>query len=217
MIRIVIADDHHLVRQGIRSLLEKETDIQIIAEASDGVEAVEQVQQRRPDVLVIDLSMSRMNGIQAIEQIRQRRIPTRILMLSVHTDRHLVQQALRAGANGYLLKSALLEELLLAVRAAYKGHSYLSPEISQVVLSDFTADRISSSREATPLGELTFREREVLKLIAEGHTNNDIAEMLHISLRTVQKHRTNLMDKLNIHNIAGLTRTAIKYGLVNLE
>lgn len=217
MIRIVIADDHHLVRQGIRSLLEQQPDIEILGEAADGAEAVACVLQLKPDVLILDLSMGRMNGIQALEQIRQRRLATRILMLSVHTDRHLVQQALRAGANGYLLKSSLLEELLLAVRAAYKGHSYLSPEISQVILSDFAADRIPDNREIIPLGELTFREREVLKLIAEGHTNNVIADLLQISLRTVQKHRTNLMEKLNIHNIAGLTRTAVKYGLVNLE
>jgi DNA-binding NarL/FixJ family response regulator len=172
MIRVVIADDHHLVRQGIRSLLEQETDIQIVGEAADGVEAVERVQNIKPDVLILDLSMSRMNGIQAVEQIRRRRLTTRILMLSVHTDRHLIQQALRTGANGYLLKSALLEELLLAVRAAYKGHGYLSPEISQVILADFMADRLPGDREAIPLSELTFREREVLKLIAEGNTNH---------------------------------------------
>lgn len=217
MIRVAVADDHHLVRQGIRSLLEKADDIEVVGEAANGLEAIALVEQHDPDVLVIDLSMERLNGVQATETIRQRRWSTRILMLSVHTDRHLIQQALRAGVNGYLLKSALTEELLLAVRSAYKGHSYLSPEISSVVLSGLVADQPVAANPLEPLGELTFREREILKLIAEGNTNNLIAELLQISLRTVQKHRANLMDKLDVHNTAGLTRVAIKYGLVYIE
>ena len=219
MIRVVVTDDHHLVRQGIRSLLEQADDIEVVGEAADGYEAVEAVEKYNPDVLVIDLSMDRMNGIQATEQIRQRGLPTRIVMLSMHDDQHLVQQALRAGVKGYLLKNAIKEELLLAVRATHKGHSYLSPEVSQVLVSSLISDSSRSQQPAPafPLDMLTPRERQILKLIAEGYTNREMSETLHVSIKTVQKHRANLMDKLDIHNIAGLTHIAIKYGLVHIE
>lgn len=214
MIRVVLADDHHLVRRGIRSLLEQSGEVVVVGEADNGRDAVDLVEEHAPDVVVLDLSMERMNGIQATEQIRQRRLRTKVVMLSVHTDKHLIQQALQAGVTGYLLKSALMEELLLAVRAASRGHSYLSPEVSQSILANFVS---GSAPVLTPLGDLTPREREVLKLIAEGLTSSEIAEALDISLRTVQKHRTNLMEKLDVHNVAGLTRTAIKYGLIHME
>lgn len=217
MIRVAVADDHHLVRQGICSLLAQAKDIIVVGEAANGKEAVELVEKEKPDVLVMDLSMERMNGIQATEQIRRGPLDTRIVMLSMHSDNHLVQQALRAGVNGYLLKSSIAEELLFAVRAASKGQTYLSPEISQALVSNFISNATPNTALSSPLEMLTTREREVFKLIAESHTNNDIADLLGISLRTVQKHRTNLMEKLDVHNIAGLTRVAIKYGVVHIE
>lgn len=217
MIRVAVADDHHLVRQGICSLLKQSADIVVIGEAANGKEAVELVEKEKPDVLVLDLSMERMNGIQATEQIRRLPLNTYIVMLSMHADTHLVQQALRAGVNGYLVKNSITEELLLAIRAASRGQTYLSPEISQALVSNFVSGGQENLSITTALENLTSREREVFKLIAEGNTNNDIADLLQISLRTVQKHRTNLMEKLDVHNIAGLTRLAIKYGLIHIE
>jgi DNA-binding NarL/FixJ family response regulator len=216
MIRVVIADDHHLVRQGIRSLLEGAGDIEVIGEAGDGQEAVMLVQKLSPDVLVLDIGMPRLNGVQAAEDIRSRRLPTRIVMLSMHTDRRLVQQSLRAGASGYVLKDSVLEELLLAIRAASRGYTYLSPQISQAIVDFFLAGE-GHAGEATPFEQLSPREREILKLIAEGRTNNEMADILKISVRTVQKHRANLMAKLDVHDVAGLTRIAIMYGLIFID
>jgi len=213
MIRVVIADDHHLVRQGIRSLLAQASDITVIGEAADGYEAVELVEQVQPDVLLLDVGMPRLGGIQAAEQIQVRKLATRIVMLSMHTDRQLVRQALRVGANGYVLKNALFEELLLAIHAAVKGHTYLSPEISQLAV-DILREGVDKGNDTTPYDQLTPREREVLKLVAEGYTNCEMADILTLSVRTIQKHRASLMAKLDIHDIAGLTRFALKHGLI---
>lgn len=218
MIRVIVCDDHHLVRQGIRSLLEREDDMFVVAEAADGHEAVEQVEKHTPDVLVLDLSMPRLNGVQTAHQLRQRGLSTNIIITSVHTDKYLILQALKAGVKGYLLKSAFREELILAVRAAKKGHSYISPEISQTIVFNLLADnREHKQPSETPLDELTPREQEILKLIAEEYTSSEISDILRVSPKTIQKHRANLMAKLDVHNIAGLTKLAVKYGLVHLE
>jgi DNA-binding NarL/FixJ family response regulator len=214
--RIVIADDHHLVRQAIRVLLEKQHDIQVVGEAADGQEAVELVERLLPDVLVIDIAMPRLNGIEAIRRIHTLGMKTRIVVLSMYFDETLVRQAVRNGAKGYLLKRSVTEELLLAVRAASRGETYLAPEVSQLILSDLPTPG-SGSEKPEPFDRLTDREREVLQLIAEGNTNNSIAEQLQISEKTVEKHRSSLMFKLNVHDVASLVRIAIQHKLIFLE
>ena len=216
MVRVILADDHHLVRQGIRSLLEKADDIEIVAEAENGQEAVRLTESLVPDVLVMDINMPRLNGIQATEQIHSLGLTTSIVILSMHSDRTLVRQALSKGARGYLLKRSVVEELLLAVRAASQGESYLSPAISEVVMADFLAGS-TDTETATGLDRLTLREQEVLNLIAEGNTNKAIAQILHLSVKTVEKHRANLMLKLNVQDLASLIRTSIKEGLILLD
>jgi DNA-binding NarL/FixJ family response regulator len=216
MIRVLLADDHHLVRKGIRALLEKTEDIQVVGEAVDGEQAVEMAKSLVPDVLVIDIGMPRLNGIQAIERVHALGLTTQSIVLSMHSDETLVRQSLRNGAKGYLLKRSVTEELLLAVRAASQGETYLSPGVSEILLDDFLTLR-PGDQEASAFEQLTSREREVLQLIAEGHTNISIAQTLDISVKTVEKHRANLMNKLDTHEVAGLTRIAIKHGLVFLD
>ncbi len=216
MVRVVIADDHHLVRQGIRALLEKADDIEVVGEAADGHEAIKLVERSVPDVLVIDLSMPRLDGLQATERVRALRAPTQVVVLSMHCDGTLVRQALQSGARGYLLKRSVTEELLLSVRAASRGEVYLSPAISESILADFLTARSEAKPSGAP-DRLTSREREVLQLIAEGDTNSAIAQKMSISIKTVEKHRASLMSKLGVHDLAGLIRTAIKHNLILLD
>ena len=216
MIRVILADDHNLVRQGIRSLLEKVDDIEIVAEAENGLEAVNLTQQLEPDVLVMDINMPRLTGIQAAEQINNLDVKTQVIILSMHSDKTLVRQALRNGVRGYLLKRSVMEELLLAVRAANQGDSFLSPAVSGIVMDDFLAGRKGGDM-AGGFDQLSSREREVLKLVAEGHVNKDIAELMFLSVKTIEKHRSNLIDKLGVRDLPGLVRIAIKYGLVSLD
>ncbi len=216
MIRAVIADDHHLVRQGIRALLEKAGDIEVVGEAADGQQAIELVQHLLPDVLVIDIAMPRLNGVEAVARIRALGVKTRALILSMYSDETLVRQALRNGASGYLLKRAISEELLLAVRAVSRGEAFLSPEVSGPLLAKLL-DGQPDSADADPLSRLTPREREVLQLVAEGNTNGEIAQSLNLSEKTVEKHRASLMAKLCLHDTAGLVRAAIRLGLIRLD
>jgi DNA-binding NarL/FixJ family response regulator len=216
MLYVILADDHHLVRQGIRSLLEKADDIEIIAEAENGQEAVKLVRSLTPDVLVMDIAMPRLNGIQAAEQINSLGVTTQVVILSMHSDETLVRQALRIGVSGYLLKRSVTEELLLAIRAAGRGEVYLSPAISQLLMTDFVSGQAESG-ETDAFNRLSSREREVLQLIAEGDTNRTIAETLSVSIKTVEKHRSNIMTKLNVQDLAGLIRVAIKHGLIFLD
>lgn len=216
MIRVVIADDHNLVRQGIRALLEKSTDIQILAEAADGQQAVDLCIQLRPDVLVIDIVMPRLNGIQAIDQLRKNNLATRAIILSMYSDKTLIREALIQGAKGYVLKQAVAEELLLAIQAATRNETYLSPAVSSVLIETTLQGRqLSETRD--DFDSLSSREREVLQLLAEGHTNGEMAQILVISEKTVEKHRATVMDKLDIHNVAGLVRVAIRHGLIALD
>lgn len=213
MIRVVVAEDHHLVRQGIRALLERTDDITVVGEAANGHEAVELVKRLAPDVLVMDIAMPRLNGLQATGQIRTLGVATQVVVLSMYSDETLVRQALRKGARGYLLKRSVAEELLLAIRAANRGDIHLSPAISRAIVTDLLRLE-DDAKVLSPFERLTPREREVLQLIAEGHTNTAIAQILKISVKTVEKHRRNLMSKLDVRNLAGLIRTAIKHGLV---
>jgi DNA-binding NarL/FixJ family response regulator len=216
MIRVVIADDHHLVRQGIRALLEKAGDIEVVGEAADGQEALEIVERLLPDVLVLDIAMPHLNGVEAVGRLGGLKVKTRALILSMYADDALVRQALRSGAKGYLLKRAVSDELLMAVRAVSRGDTFLSPEVAGPVVSPLV-DAPLRLADLSPLDQLTSREREVLQLIAEGHTNRAIATHLHLSEKTVEKHRGHLMAKLNTHDTAGLVRLAIKHGLVSLD
>ena len=215
-IRVLLADDHHLVRQGIRALLEKAGDMEVVGEAADGEEAHRLVVRLDPHVLVADIAMPRLDGLQLVERIRSLRAATRTVVLSMYADEALVRQALRKGASGYVLKHAVTEELLLAIRAAHRGDIYLSPGISRGLLSDLLNAK-DGAQPASPSERLTPREREVLQLIAEGHTNASIAQLMQVSTKTVEKHRSNLMSKLEVHDLAGLMRLAIKHRLVFLE
>jgi DNA-binding NarL/FixJ family response regulator len=216
MIRVILADDHHLVRRGIRALLEQADDISVVDEAEDGQEAVELVEQLKPDVLIIDIAMPRMNGIQATQRVRALGLATQVVILSMHSRPTLVRQALRNGARGYLLKNSITEELLLAVRAANRRETYLSPEISGIIVDDFLTHQADAEKSGL-FDQLTPREREVVQLIAEGYTNNGIARLLDISIKTVERHRANLMAKLDVHDVAGLTRVAIELGLIFID
>ncbi|HSE96186.1 MAG TPA: response regulator transcription factor [Methylomirabilota bacterium] len=216
MIRVIVADDHHLVREGIRALLEKADDIQVVGEAVDGQEAVELVERLAPDVLVMDIAMPRLNGIQAVERIRAAGSPARIVILSMYSDEILVRQALQLGARGFLLKGSVSEELLLAIRAASRGAVYLSPAISESVIADVSTAP-PSPRGQGPAEQLTARERQMLQLISEGCTNSKMAEILGISVKTIERHRTNLMAKLDAHNLVELIRVAMKHGLIRFE
>lgn len=212
MIRVIVADDHHIVRQGIRSLLERSGDIEVIAEAADGQEAIDLATDLVPDVVVMDVGMPRLNGSEATARIVQQFPQIQVVILSMYSDETLVRETLRHGARGYLLKRAVTEELLIAIRAAYQGETYLSPAISQILLNDMIDPSLHPNRAG--YDQLTPREREVLQLVAEGHTNNAIARLLQVSVKTVEKHRGSLMAKLDIHDVAGLTRLAIERGLI---
>jgi DNA-binding NarL/FixJ family response regulator len=216
MIRVILADDHHLVRQGIRALLEKYDDIQVIAEAENGQQAIEQVRQLAPDVLVMDITMPRLNGIEAAERIRRLGGTTQVVVLSMHSDETLARQAFRSGARGYLLKRSVTAELILAIRAATRGEIYLTPGITGFFL-DQLSDRQPDWDNPEVYTLLTSREREVLQLIAEGQTNHAIAQKLNVSVKTVEKHRSSLMAKLDAHDVSSLTRLAIKHKLVSLD
>jgi len=216
MIRVVLADDHHLVRQGLRALLERAEDVTVLGEAADGAEALALVERLHPDVLVLDLAMPHLNGLEAVARLRGGAGQTRALILSMYADESLVRQALRNGAKGYLLKRAVAEELLLAVRAVARGDTYLSPEVAGPLLTSLVESQ-DPGDALTPLDRLTSREREVLQLIAEGHTNSQIAAHLALSEKTVEKHRGHLMAKLAVHDTAALVRLALKHGLIALD
>lgn len=215
MIRVVLADDHHLVRRGIRALLEKSAGIEVVGEAEDGQEALDLVETLAPDVLLVDISMPRLNGIQAARQIRERGLATRVVILSMHRDETLVQQALRADVSGYLLKRSVAEELSLAIHAAARGEAYYSPPMAGIVTSLLTSPEAAVAMN--PIERLSTREREVLQLVAEGHTNREVAQVLNISVKTVEKHRASLMVGLGVNDLAGLVRMAIKHGVIFLD
>ncbi len=216
MIRVLIADDHHLVRQGIRALLEKVDHIQVVGEAATGHEAIELTELLKPDVVVMDISMPRMDGAQATERILSLNIPTEVVILSMYSDTILAQQLLRQGVKGYLLKESIAEELPLAIRSANQGRVYLSPAISDAVLTTLLMPQPTEIPQNLA-DLLTSREREILQLITEGYTNSAIAEALTISVKTVEKHRTNLMAKLDVHDLPALIRIAIKSGLIFID
>jgi len=214
MIHVLIAEDHLMVRAGIRALLEKAGDIQVVGEASNGQEAVEMTEKFTPDVLVMDIMMPRLNGIQAAENIRKIKVSTRILLLSMYSDEELVYQALQSGVKGYVLKTSVSDELLWAVRAVANGKTYLSSQVSEIMVEHAVNPRVHGL-DHDPLSNISPREKEILQLIAEEHTSTEIARLLFISEKTVEKHRASLMEKLNVRNLAGLVKFAVKHRLVD--
>lgn len=216
MIKVVIAEDHQMVRAGLRALLEKAGGIEVLGEAANGQEAVNLVQKLAPHVLIMDIRMPILNGIQAAERIRELKLASRIVLVSMYSDESLVHQALKSGVKGYVLKSSASDELLQAVQAAYRGETFLSSPISSIVVERALHPR-AADKPADPFDNLSPREKEILQLIAEGHTSVGIAEVLAISEKTVEKHRTHLMEKLNVKNLAGLVRQAVRYGLVDRD
>jgi two-component system response regulator NreC len=209
MIKILLADDHALVRQGFRMILEAQQDMEIVGQAGNGREAVELAEKLHPDVVIMDVAMPELNGIEATRRLAASQPRTRVLALSMHKDSMYVREILRAGARGYLLKDSGDADLIAAVRAVAKGEGYISPAVSDAVLSDYR-------RHVTdPLDLLTSREREVLQHIAEGKTNKEIATTLNLSVYTVEAHRGRIMEKLNLHSTGELVRFALRNGLID--
>jgi DNA-binding NarL/FixJ family response regulator len=215
-IRVLIADDHKIMLAGLRSLLEKQTDIEVVAEAENGRKAVQQAQETKPDVVVMDVSMPDLNGIEATTQIIESVPETRVVALSMHSDKRFVMGMLRAGASGYLLKDCASQELANAIHQVAGGKKYLSPEITGVVIDDFLIGG-PPERGVTAASQLSAREREVLQLIAEGWSTKQIAAHLYVSVKTIETHRRQIMKKLDLHNIADLTKYAIREGLTSIE
>ncbi len=220
LIRVLLIDDHELVRSGIKALLEKSEDIRVVGEAGEGHEALECIKETNPDVVLLDISLPGLNGLEVAAKARKDSPRLRIVFLSMHSNEEYVLQALKIGASGYVLKQSSTRELEFAVRSAKKGETFLSPAISNTVVSDYMARlRGGNVRKpgVNPYEVLTSRQREILQLIAEGFSSKEIAQKLGLSINTIEVHRANLMDRLNIHDIAGLVRYAIQTGIIEVK
>ncbi|HLI11955.1 MAG TPA: response regulator transcription factor [Alphaproteobacteria bacterium] len=213
-IRILLADDHWLVRASLSSLLDDFSGIEVVAEAGDGREALELIARHHPDLVLMDISMAGLNGLEATRRIRKEHPQVRVIVLSMHTSEQYVLQALRAGAAGYVLKGSAPRELELAIESVARGEIFLSPAISKHVIDVY----LSRAEDKTnSLEQLTPRQREILQLIAEGNSSKQIAQLLDASVKTIESHRASLMERLDIHDVAGLVRYAIRHGLVSPE
>jgi DNA-binding NarL/FixJ family response regulator len=211
-IRILIADDHPVVLRGLRIVLNAQPDLEVVAEATDGEQAVERTLTDHPDLAILDISMPRMTGLQAAREITRRRPEVRVLMLSMHDNEQYLFEAIKAGASGYVLKTAVDRDLVEACRAAVRGEPFLYPGAVRALMREY----LERAQAGEALHELTPREEEVVKLVAEAHTNDEIAELLHISKKTVERHRANILEKLGMRDRVELTRYAIRRGLVEL-
>jgi len=211
--RVVIAEDHKILREGLKALLNDGDSIQIVAEAEDGIEAIRCVEKHKPDLLLLDLSMPRMGGLSVIKDIKNRFPETKILALTIHESEDYILESFRSGANGYCLKDASHKELLNAMESVLAGKTYLSPGVSEKVLEGYLEDRRTLKTKSS-WDVVTQREKEVLKLVGEGYKNKEIADCLCVSVKTVEKHRSNLMRKLDVHTASALTAYAIEKGLV---
>ena len=211
--KVVIVEDHKLFREGLKSLLSEKDDLVVVGEAGDGIEAIRAVKKYRPDLLLLDLSMPKMNGISVMKEIKSQFPEIKIMALTIHESDQYVLEAFEAGADGYCLKDAGRNELMVAVDSVVQGKRYISPSISENVLEGYMSGR-KKLKSKTTWDTITQREREVLKLLGEGYQNKEISDMLHISVKTVEKHRANIMNKLDLHNAAALTAFAIEHGLV---
>jgi DNA-binding NarL/FixJ family response regulator len=211
--KIIVAEDHKILREGLISLLAGSGDIKVVGEAEDGLEAIRRVDQVHPDLVLLDLSMPRMDGLSAIKEIKTRSPETKILALTIHESEDFILEAFKSGADGYCLKDASSSELLMAIKSVLSGKRYLSPGISDKVLEGYIEGR-KTLKTSSSWDTITQREREILKLVGEGYKNKEIADFLYISTKTVEKHRSNIMRKLDVHTASGLTALAIEKGLV---
>ena len=212
--RVLLADDHALVRAGIRALLEKIPNVEVIGEANSGREALEMIKSKMPNLVLMDIAMSELGGLEALPRITKDFPGVNVIILSAHANEEYVIRALRSGAVGYMLKDAATAELELAIRSVGEEKTYLSPSISRTVINDYL-ERIGGS--VSPLEQLTPRQREILQLLAEGRNTKEIASDLDISVKTVESHRLQLMERLNIHDVPGLVRYAVRSGLISAE
>jgi len=215
-IRILLADDHRIVRDGLRTLLEKQPDMEVVAEAEDGRTTVNLARKLQPDVIIMDITMPDLNGIDATRKIMTELPSAKVIALSMHSDRRFVSGSLEAGASGYLMKDCAFAELVSAIRSVMSSNrTYLSPKVADIVVKNYV-NKFSKNRMPTP-PTLTNREREMLQLLAEGKTTKEIASGLHVSIKTVETHRRNIMSKLNSHSVADLIKYALREGLISLE
>ena len=215
-IRVLVADDHAIIREGLRVMLGNQPDMEVLAIATNGREAIHRVDESKPDVAIIDISMPELNGIEAIQQILPRHPDLKVIVLSIHETKPYVYRALKAGARGYLIKETAGVEVVEAVRAVYRGERYLSRRIADLLM-DLSFRQLETSIEINPLEALSLREREILQLVAEGKTSQEIAERLSISPKTVDTYRSRLMHKIGVDDVAGLVRFAIQHGVISLE
>jgi DNA-binding NarL/FixJ family response regulator len=212
--KILIADDHSIVREGLKSLIDKQRAMEVVGEAEDGQTAIQLTKELMPDIVIMDVSMPNLNGIEATREILSHKPDTKIIILSMYTDKHIVKESLEAGASGYILKSNLLDELLKAMKSIKANERYLSPQITGIVIEDYIQTETNTLRKKIIL---TSRERHILQLIAEGKTIKEIARTLHISPKTADANRRQMMNKLNIFNIAELTKYAIREKITSLD
>ena len=213
--RIVLAEDHTILRAGLKSLLESTQKFEVVGEADNGRDAIRRVAELKPDLIIVDLSMPGLSGIDAIREIKDRYPDVKALVLTVHCEEEYVHSSLEAGANGYVLKDATQTELIAAAERVLEGRTYLSPDITEKVVNSYLQANKNNQEPATRWDSVTLRERQILKLIAEGHTNKSMANYLCISVKTVEKHRANLMKKLDLHNVSALTTYALEKGIIN--
>jgi len=211
--RLVIAEDHTVVRDGLRSLFNLESDLEVVGEAGDGMEVLRRINQTNPDLVILDLSMPKMDGISVIKEINKQSMNTKILILTMHRDEEFILETFRSGAHGYCLKTSSGKEVLMAIRAVLSGKQYVSPEISGQILEGYLESK-KTIKEKSSWELLTQREKEILKLVGEGYKNKEISDYLFISVKTVEKHRSNIMEKLQLHTASALTAYAIERGLV---
>jgi two-component system response regulator NreC len=214
--KVLLVDDHTIVRQGLKALLGFQDGIEVVGEAEDGRQAIEKAKELVPDIIVIDITMPNLNGIEATRQLKKINPEMKVLVLTVHDNEEYIHQVLQAGASGYLLKESAVSDLVSAINAVKKGDIFLSPSISKVVVKDYIRHAAGESGDFDSLNVLTSREREVLQLIAEGNTNRAIAHVLKISNKTVDVHRSHIMEKLHIHDVTGLVKYSIRKGLIEV-
>ena len=213
-IKIFIADDHRILREGLRSMIEKIRNVDVVGEAGNGREAVRLASEKRPDVVIMDVNMPDLNGIEATRLLLKELPAVKVIALSMYSDKRFVAGMLRAGASGYLLKAGAFEELATAVQTVMAGDIYLSPRVTGVVIEDYVGQL--NQEKSAPTKTLSPREREILQLLAEGKSSKDVASLLHVSEKTVHSHRQNIMEKLNLHSIAELTKYAIREGITTV-
>lgn len=214
-IRILLADDHQIMREGLKALLEKHSSMEVIAEAENGIQTLEIARREKPDVIIMDIAMPDINGIEATRQLKSEMKDIKIVALSMHSDRRFVTEILKAGASAYVLKQSAFEDLEKAIKTVMVNRTFLSADILETVVGDYVSRLTKSEYEA--YRQLSDRERQVLQLIAEGNSTKEIAYKLHVSVKTIESHRQNIMTKLSIHNLAGLTKFAVREGLTSLD